>query len=370
MGSSRLPGKVLAPIAGRPMLQFMLERLATLNLAHLVVATSVEARDDPVADVAATAGASVVRGSEHDVLDRFRAALAAYPAATVVRLTGDCPLIDPSVVAAAIALHHERDVDYTSNVLPRTFPKGLDVEVVRSDALLTAASEAVDPPEREHVTPFIYRRPERFRLANLWCPEDLGDERWTVDTVDDLEVLRNMVHTAGPTLLGWREVLGAVGRRHHSAPGELYLRPARCGDEALLLRWRNDPDAVRFSGSRAPVDRGEHASWLAARLTDPATRIWIGMIDGRPVGFVRVDVRNGVGDISIAVDRTERGHGLGRRLVARLLEVLYPDFQVHSFRAVVDAHNLASIRIFEDLGFRRHAPSGAFVEFVLGKENL
>ena len=193
MGSTRLPGKVLADLGGRPMLQFMLERLHGLPVSEVVVATSTEPGDDAVAALGATLGVPVVRGPEHDVLARFAQALESHPADHVVRLTGDCPLADPDVIVATLELHRERHADYTSNVIPRTFPKGLDVEVARAEALRVAAAEAEDPAEREHVMPFLYRHPERFRLATLRGPELLGHERWTVDTAHDLEIVRQAV---------------------------------------------------------------------------------------------------------------------------------------------------------------------------------
>src|SRR5438093_41742 len=179
MGSRRLPGKVVADLAGRPMLRFMLERLDGLGMP-VVVATSDLDRDDPVAEVATTAGASVVRGPEDDVLARFRLALEQHPVDHVVRLTADCPLSDPKIVQAVLELHEARHADYTCNVLPRTFPKGLDVEVARVDSLRIADREATDAREREHVMPFLYRRPSRFRLADL-RGLDVGMARIDVD---------------------------------------------------------------------------------------------------------------------------------------------------------------------------------------------
>src|SRR5204862_6675946 len=132
-------------------------------------------------------GVPVVRGEEADVLSRFALALDTHPADTIVRLTADCPLADPAIVADALALHDRAGAAYTSNSLVRTFPDGLDVEVIAATALRDAHAEAADPLEREHVTPFVYRRPERYRLRALRTPELLGDERWTVDTAADLE---------------------------------------------------------------------------------------------------------------------------------------------------------------------------------------
>ncbi len=179
------------------MLRFMLERLESLKVDRLVVATSDYPEDDRVEAVAQAAGVVCVRGPEQDVLARFALALRSNPADTVVRLTADCPLIDPEVVNQLIVLFRRTGVDYASNTLVRTYPVGLDAEVLTAVALETADREATDPVEREHVTPFIYRRPARFRLAALRQDRLLGHERWTVDTAADLDRVRRMVDTAG-----------------------------------------------------------------------------------------------------------------------------------------------------------------------------
>jgi spore coat polysaccharide biosynthesis protein SpsF len=210
-GSSRAPRKVLADLAGRPMLRFQLDRLRTLDCEHLVVATSDLPADDPVAELAAHAGVAVVRGSEADVLGRFGAVLEQYDPVTVVRLTGDCPFTDPSIVTDVVALHHRAAADYTSNVHPRSFPKGLDVEVVRAGALAEAVAEATDPYEREHVTPFLYRHPERYAMANLDSGQALGELRWTVDTPEDLAHVRELAALVDdPVAASWIDLLTAA----------------------------------------------------------------------------------------------------------------------------------------------------------------
>ena len=211
-GSTRLPGKVLADLGGRPMLQLQLERLASLPYGPIVVATTDGAIDDPVADLALNAGAQVVRGPEHDVLGRFAMVLERFPTDTLVRLTGDCPLSDPAIVAAVVDLHHRSAVGYTSNVHPRTFPRGLDVEVVTAVALDDAARSATDPYDREHVMPYLYRDPEAIPIANLDSGRDLGALSWTVDTADDLTHVRRIVaELADPQSAGWREILAVPG---------------------------------------------------------------------------------------------------------------------------------------------------------------
>jgi spore coat polysaccharide biosynthesis protein SpsF len=188
MSSTRLPGKVLMPLAGQPMILRQIERVARCRrIDRLVVATSEEPSDDPLAEAVAGAGVGVFRGPLDDVLTRFIGAMEAFgPTAQVVRLTGDCPLADWQVIDALIGRHLELGADHSCNTLPRRcFPKGLDAEVVRAEVLRQAAAETADAYDREHVTPFIYQRPERFRLASLEQDADEGEVRWTVDRPDD-----------------------------------------------------------------------------------------------------------------------------------------------------------------------------------------
>jgi spore coat polysaccharide biosynthesis protein SpsF (cytidylyltransferase family) len=236
MGSTRLPGKVLMEIDGTPLLVFLLSRLAPLAVDHVVVATSDQPADDAVASTAAELRTPVVRGSEHDVLARFGQALDAYPADHVVRLTADCPLVDPAVVAAALDTHARSGADYTSNTLVRTFPDGLDVEVMTAQAVRAAVAEARDPDEREHVTPFIYRRPNRYRLRGVCSGQHLGHERWTIDTIDDLVAVRGIVeHVPNPRTAGWMQILEIAGRRADPCPGEVWLRPV-CDEDPIDKR--------------------------------------------------------------------------------------------------------------------------------------
>lgn len=192
MGSTRLPGKVLMDLEGRPMLERQLERLARARTPDaIVVATTTDARDQPIVDLAGRLDVPVTRGSEEDVLDRYARAARAHNARLVVRVTADCPLIDPSVLDRCVhTLVDDPSLDYVSNTLERTFPRGLDVEVLTRDALETAALHATDPADREHVTRFIWRQLDRFRLGSVKDSADHSHLRWTVDTPDDLSVIR------------------------------------------------------------------------------------------------------------------------------------------------------------------------------------
>ncbi|MGC1304961.1 MAG: glycosyltransferase family protein [Caulobacteraceae bacterium] len=186
MSSSRLPGKVLMPLAGEPMIGRQVERLKRAEgIDRILVATSTRADDDPLAAHVARLGVEVFRGDLDDVLDRFHGALAAQGEPEhFLRLTADCPLADPGVIDLCIRRHRERGADYTHNSVGRTYPKGLDVEVCRTSALNAAWRETRDPYDREHVTPFIYRRPERFHVESVTHNPPLR-WRWTVDTPQD-----------------------------------------------------------------------------------------------------------------------------------------------------------------------------------------
>jgi spore coat polysaccharide biosynthesis protein SpsF len=200
MSSTRLPGKVMADVAGEPMLGRQVERLRrSQRLERLVLATSEDPSDDVLAAYGDRLGLEVVRGPLADVLARFLMALDQNPGTEVlVRLTGDCPLTDWRVLDATVDRHLETGADYTSNVSPRTFPHGLDVEVVRAQALRAAGSEATSAHDREHVMPFLYARPERFSLASITRTPSLAHLRWTVDLPQDLEFVRHVYETLYP----------------------------------------------------------------------------------------------------------------------------------------------------------------------------
>ena len=213
MTSSRLPGKVLEDLGGVRVLDLVLRRLGKASELHrTVVATSTDRSDDPVAEAAAAADTAVVRGPLEDVLERYRLATERHRCDAVVRITADCPLVDPDVVDRVVRRWREGSEAYVSNVIaPRTYPKGLDVEALTVAALRTAADEATDAYDREHVTPYIRARPERFGQARVAHEPAYGRLRLTLDTPADLEALRGLIGRTGadarlPQLI---EALGA-----------------------------------------------------------------------------------------------------------------------------------------------------------------
>jgi spore coat polysaccharide biosynthesis protein SpsF len=209
VGSSRLPGKVLRPFGRSTLLGHIVERLR--GAGDLWIATTTAVQDDRVAAIAADCGVPEFRGSEADVLDRFAACVRGLPETPelVVRMTADRPFASAELVTQLLEAYDQAGApDYLSNTLPRkSYPDGLDVEVVATRALLEAANEAVDPYDREHVTPFLYRQPDRYRLAGVPCAYgNFASVRATIDTEEDYEKLRAVVDLLGPEA-DWRELL-------------------------------------------------------------------------------------------------------------------------------------------------------------------
>jgi spore coat polysaccharide biosynthesis protein SpsF len=213
MGSTRLPGKVLKPLAGEPLLAHVIRRVRAIGAIDVVsVATTTLTEDDPIAQEAEQRGATVIRGDERDVLSRYLSAARTLDASTVMRITCDCPLLDAAVCTAVLELLNRKSADYASNVATATWPHGLDCEVFTRDALERAAQEAVADDEREHVTLWM-RRNETLRHVELEGPGgEIARQRWVVDYPEDYEFLQNLVRKLPPppALPGWRDVVATL----------------------------------------------------------------------------------------------------------------------------------------------------------------
>ena len=196
LGSTRLPGKVLRPLSGQPMIGHVIDRaLRIRGIDRVQMAVPDRPADEPLlAYLEARGEIGVTRGPEEDVLRRYALAAEDTGADVVMRINGDCPLLSPTVSRIVLSqfLDPLEAFDYASNTLERTYPRGLDVEVFSAEVLRTADQEAAQPAEREHVTPFIWRRPERFRLRSVRDAEDHSHLRWTVDTAQDFALVEKI----------------------------------------------------------------------------------------------------------------------------------------------------------------------------------
>jgi spore coat polysaccharide biosynthesis protein SpsF len=214
MGSSRLPGKVLMDLGGASVLARVVGRLGrSQEITQIVVATTVAPADDAIVRECERLHVSCFRGSEDDVLDRYYQCARACPANAIVRITSDCPLIDPNLVDETVIILKNQKADYASNVIPRTYPRGLDTEVFTSAALERAWREAHELYEREHVTPYFYEHPKTFRMASVSGAVDYSRYRWTLDTREDLELLRAIYSRFDSRHdLSWQDVIALMER--------------------------------------------------------------------------------------------------------------------------------------------------------------
>lgn len=199
MGSTRLPGKILKNVLGKPLLGYLIDRLkGSRHVNKIVIATTDQKQDDPIAVYAKNQNVEVFRGSEDDVLDRYAKAAKQSGAGVVVRITSDCPLIDPSVIDRGVQIFLDNDADYVTNTLTRTYPRGMDVEVFSREALEIAADKAIAKEEREHVTPYIVRHPDLFKQRNFIYSHDNSSLRWTVDTQEDFMLISKLIELVYP----------------------------------------------------------------------------------------------------------------------------------------------------------------------------
>jgi len=186
MGSSRLPGKILKEVLDKPLLYFLIKRLKLVNTPNkLIIATTTSKKDDPIVEFAKNHNIDYYRGSEDDVLDRYYQTALKFDGEIIVRITADCPLMDPELVDMGIELLISRNFDYVSDNHPETYPDGYDVEVFTFNALETAWKEGKLPSEREHVTPYIWKNPNLFKLGVYKSDVDLSSFRITIDEEDD-----------------------------------------------------------------------------------------------------------------------------------------------------------------------------------------
>lgn len=214
MGSTRLPGKVLINIGDRTMLARVVRRASRAKtLDSVVVACSTEPGDEAIVRECERLGIGYFRGSDSDVLDRYYQTSRAFPSDAYVRITSDCPVIDPEVIDKVVTTLTEGRFDYASNTVQRTYPRGLDTEVFTGEGLARIWAEAKEPYQRVHVTPYFYQNPELFKLGYVTQNVDQNEMRWTVDTPDDLRFISALYERlGGDDEFSWREVLALLER--------------------------------------------------------------------------------------------------------------------------------------------------------------
>lgn len=244
MNSRRLPGKILSDVAGSPLISHVIRRAEASGVFHdVVLATTADRSDDPVEEFCVSRGIHFFRGDTDDVLRRYAETARSCGAELIARLTGDCPLLDPDVIRRVVESFDPARHDYVSNALRRTYPDGLDTEVFTMSALAAAEKRAVLPSEREHVTPYLHKHPELFRIGHVTQERDLSDLRWTVDEARDLDFVREVFRELEDGVFGQDDILALLKRR----PNLQKLNEGIQCNEGYLRSLRED----EVSGSKA-----------------------------------------------------------------------------------------------------------------------
>lgn len=369
MGSSRLPGKVMKPVCGTPLIELLLERLSGSRLIdRIVLATSTDPANAPLSSHVRSLGYEVYEGSEDDVLDRYYRAACTVGADTVVRITGDCPLIDPTLVDAVIRLLDESEADFASNGHPPTFPDGLDVGVCTFRALEAAWHEATSRYDREHVTPFISDS-GAFRVVSLQHEEDLSTERWTVDEPEDLDVVASVFgHFAPRRDFSWQEVLELRRRRpDHFAANRHLVRNEGATMVTGQKLWKRARRVIP-GGNMLLSKRPEMflpQQWPAYFSKAQGCRIWD--LDGRE--YIDMSIM-GIGTNSLGYGRPEVDEAVRRAIATGNMSTLNCPEEVYLAERLIELHPWADMVRFARTGGEANAITVRIARAASGRDKV
>lgn len=345
----------------------MIRRLKNAErIDQVVVATTTREPDRQIIDLARSEGVEAFAGSEEDLLDRYLGAAERFKAETVVRVTGDCPLIDPKICDTVVEAYIREGADYCSNVLERSYPRGFDTEVFSIGALREAASLATEPREREHVTPFIIEHPEKFKLFGVKAEgrHARPDLRLCVDTAEDMELVREVYKRIGGSAdFGLDEVLDLfdsqpelaeinreVAQKSDHLP--LSFREASGGDCDLYFEWVNDPATRKSSFISELIELSTHREWFGRKLADRNCKMLLFLYNETPAGQVRFDREEDGVEIGISVAPQMRGKGIGKAMVMMAVEYIDKEWGKPKLVAYIKEENAASMEIFKKCGFK------------------
>ncbi|HEY2345027.1 MAG TPA: aminotransferase class III-fold pyridoxal phosphate-dependent enzyme [Xanthomonadaceae bacterium] len=369
MGSARLPNKVMKPIGGVPMLELLLARLARAKeVDEIVVATSVDPRNQPLAGHVRKLGYACVQGSENDVLDRYLQAARAHAADAIVRITGDCPLVDPAIVDEAIRRFKAAGVDYFSNVQPPTWPDGLDTEVFTRQALERAVVETGSPRDREHVTPYL-RESGRFSVGSMQDSEDHSALRWTVDEQADFDVVTAVfAHFAPDIHFSWRQVL----ELQHTQPQIFTSNQHASRNEGAAMGtgpklWKRAkqviPGGNMLLSKRAEMFLPEQ--WPAYFSRAKGCRVWD--LDGNE--FIDMSLM-GIGTNSLGYGHPEVDEAVRRTVDAGNMSTLNCPEEVHLVEKLLELHPWADMGRLARTGGEANAVAIRIARAASGKDNV
>lgn len=369
MGSTRFPDKVMRLINGVPMIELLLGRLSSsTRIDQIIVATADDARNQPLADHVRKLGFHVFQGSENDVLDRYYRAALEFQSQTVIRITGDCPLVDPQLVDEVIAAYEDGGVEYLTNTAPPTYPDGLDIEVFSFRALEKAAKEATTSFDREHVTPFI-RQSKIFKIGNYAYAEDQSTERWTVDEAADFEVISAVFKHFHPrTNFGWLEVLALRASQPALFSANQYLirnEGASMGTGQKL--WKRAKKIIP-GGSMLLSKRAEMFLpdlWPAYFSKAKGCKIWD--LDGNE--FIDMSIM-GIGTNTLGYGHPEVDDAVRRTIDAGNMSTLNCPEEVYLAEKLIELHPWADMARFARSGGEANAIAIRIARAASGKDKV
>ena len=369
MGSTRFPGKVMRLINGVPMIELLLRRLAKAKLiSQIILATSGDSRNQPLVDHVRSLGYEVFRGSEDDVLDRFYQAAKLCQPEVVVRITGDCPLIDPELVDQVIEAYEEQGVDYFSNTMPPSYPDGLDTEVFSFCALERAAQQAIKPYDREHVTPFL-RESGLFKTGNLAHGQDYSQQRWTVDEVVDFEVVAAVFNHFHPRKdFSWLEVMTLRQTQPALFLANQYLiRNEGAGMGTGQKLWKRAkqviPGGNMLLSKRAEMFLPDH--WPAYFSKAKGCKVWD--LDGNE--YIDMSVM-GIGTNTLGYGHQEVDEAVRKTIDAGNMSTLNCPEEVYLAEKLIDLHPWADMARFARSGGEANAIAIRIARAASGREKV
>lgn len=365
VGSTRLPQKVMKEVEGKKILEHVVERVSnSTKIACVIVATTVEAQDDPIAELAIEKGWLLSRGSEDDVLSRYYFAALEYELDVIVRITSDCPLIDWQLIDTMIEVYKAHNYDLVTNAgneKYRTFPRGMDTEIFSFNVLKEAFESAVETYQREHVTPYIY---ESGRVYYYQSEVDYSAYRLTLDTPEDFQLIekiyKTLYHGEHDFLLvdilkvlneypDLTEINKSVEQKPLIEKGPK-LRLAGWSDCDFLYHLVNDPVVRENSFSSDEIKYEDHQKWLKSKLDSTLTEIYICEFDGKKAGQIRLDIDNVEkrAKISFSVMNSLRGKGLGSFMLEAVKGKVKMDYMLYG---EVKKNNSPSQKAFLKAGY-------------------
>lgn len=367
VGSTRLPGKVLKKICGKTVLEHDIDRLKRIkNIDEIIIATTTLEKDNAIVKECQRLGVKCFRGSEEDVLSRYYYAAKENNADVVVRVTSDCPLIDPEVSEKIIQyyLDNKDKYDYVSNTIERTYPRGLDTEVFSFSALEKAFNEAISKRDKEHVTPYIWDNANVFRLAQYKNIKDYSNLRWTLDTEEDYRLIssiyekfRNKKYFSMHEILKFLEGNPKIKEINKNVEQKkiddnLCLILANESHCDLIYEWVNDDEVRKNSFNNNKITYEEHVKWYFNKLKDFNCYMYLLTKSDKNIGIVRIEKKENENLISYSIAKEYRGKGYGYKLLSRVEKELMKKYKDIVLTSYVKKENISSINIFKKLNYK------------------